>query len=55
MGLPIFPVGVCEKDDCLCIHFGSPYSLDLPSLSANGELDLAIRQLVMEHIRQVLP
>jgi len=51
-GLPILPVGVCEKGGQLQIHFGESYVLPPPA--ASGDADLAVRQMVMERIRVLL-
>ena len=53
MGLPVLPVGVYEKDGCLQIHFGRAYSL-LNEAMSPSQMDLAVRQTVMQHIGQLL-
>jgi hypothetical protein len=54
MGLPIMPVGVCEHNGCLEIRFGQVYSLTAQISSTPKDLDLAVRQQVMEPIRALL-
>jgi 1-acyl-sn-glycerol-3-phosphate acyltransferase len=53
MGLPILPISVCEKDGCLQIHFGRPFSLINAEISPS-EVDLAVRRTVMRQISQLL-
>jgi hypothetical protein len=54
MGLPILPVGVCEVEGCLCVHFGSAYSLPAELSAAPAETDLAVRRYVMQPIADLL-
>ena len=55
LGLPILPIGVSELDGALHVRFGQSYSLPAVAYSSHAEEDLAIREIVMEHIRRLLP
>ena len=55
LGLPILPVGISEQEGALHVRFGQPYSLPAVDYSSHAEEDLAIRKIVMEHIRRLLP
>jgi 1-acyl-sn-glycerol-3-phosphate acyltransferase len=54
-GLLIYPVGVFEEGDQLCLNFGSPYKPAICPELPPDERDRAGRQLVMGHIAQLLP
>lgn len=54
MGLPILPVAVCEQDGCLCIRFGSAYSLPAELSASPKDTDFAIRRYVMQPIAELL-
>jgi hypothetical protein len=54
MGLPILPVAVCETDGCLCINFGSTYSLPAELSASPSEIDLVVRRYIMQPIAALL-
>ena len=54
-GLDILPIGVFEQDDRLCVHFGSPYHLNLPGMLASDEKDIWVSKKVMSSIATLLP
>ena len=54
MGLPIVPVGVCEAKGSLQVHFGVPYSLQVDPSLPLSEVDLWVRQAVMQPIAVLL-
>jgi len=54
-GLDILPIGVFEQDDRLCVHFGSPYHLNLPGKLSSDEKDIWVSKNVMSSIATLLP
>jgi 1-acyl-sn-glycerol-3-phosphate acyltransferase len=46
----IIPAGVYEENDKLVLHFGAPFTLDIP-----GQMDAGISQMVMEKIACLVP
>lgn len=55
LGLLLSPVGVYEAEDRLCVHFGPPYSLEIPAGLAAAGRDRAASQAVMRSIAALLP
>lgn len=54
-GLTIYPVGIFEEGEQICLNFGSPYKPAIsPDLSPD-ERDRAGSELVMSHIALLLP
>lgn len=54
-GLDFLPIGVFEQDDRLCVHFGTPYHLDLPGALSSDKKDSWISKKVMSTIAPLLP
>jgi hypothetical protein len=54
-GLMIYPVGVFEENEQLCLNFGSPYQPVISSECPAEERDQAGREIVMGHIAQLIP
>jgi hypothetical protein len=55
MGALTLPVAVFEQDGALQVCFGMPYRLTPSAGLSPSELDLQVRQPVMEHIRLLMP
>jgi hypothetical protein len=53
-GLGILPVGVFEED-CLCLNFGAPYSIEIPTNKNANARDDIIRRMVMRRIAALAP
>ena len=51
----ILPAGVFEQGEHLCVHFGTPYRLDLPTGLSPDALDRHISQVVMRAIARLVP
>jgi len=51
----ILPAGIFELDDRLCLQFGAPYLLELPSTLAGDALDAHVGPIVMKAIATLLP
>jgi hypothetical protein len=55
LGFEIFPVGIFEEGDCLCLRFGTRYQIQaLPELSTTGRDQHASQQL-MQRIAELIP
>lgn len=55
LGLEFIPIGIFEKESCLCLRFDRAYTLTVPQGLSVIEADLQVRRTVMEHIAVVLP
>jgi 1-acyl-sn-glycerol-3-phosphate acyltransferase len=51
----ILPAGIFELDDRLCLQFGLPYQLVLPSALVGDALDAHVGQIIMKAIAVLLP
>jgi 1-acyl-sn-glycerol-3-phosphate acyltransferase len=52
---PIYPVGACEDAGGLCLSFGPPFRLDLPTGLPKEIADRLASELVMQGISRQLP
>jgi 1-acyl-sn-glycerol-3-phosphate acyltransferase len=55
MGATLLPAAVFEEQGILCVHFGEPYTLELPFGLSSAEVDLFIREEVMRKIAEQMP
>lgn len=55
LGRRILPVGIYEIDEHLCLHFGAPFTLELPAGLPAQELDHHAAAQVMRAIAALLP
>jgi hypothetical protein len=55
MGAGLLPAAVHEENGVLCVRFGKPYRLSLPSGFPPTETDLMARQQVMGRIAELIP
>lgn len=51
----ILPAGIYEAEDHLCIHFGAPYQLEIPTGLSGDALDAHVGPIVMKAIAALLP
>ena len=54
-GLKFIPVGAHEADGVFQIHFGKPYTLNIPYDLSPDERDAQASQVMMENIARLLP
>jgi len=54
-GLALLPVGSFEREGALCLRFGAPYRLAVPSGLSAAERDRQASETIMHHIAQQLP
>ena len=55
LGYPFYPVGVYEEMDALCLSFGPPFRLELPTILTNNEVDACASQMVMHALARQIP
>ncbi len=55
LGLEIFPVGIFEEEECLCLRFGAHYHLDVPPGLSSSARDRYASQQVMQRIAELIP
>ncbi len=55
LNLAVLPVGAYEEEETLCLHFGKPYRLEVPSTDDRHARDREVALIVMQHIAGCLP
>jgi 1-acyl-sn-glycerol-3-phosphate acyltransferase len=55
LGMGVLPVGAYEDPERFCIHFGTPYRLDVSQDLPVRERDRIASKIVMSHIAGLLP
>ncbi len=55
LGFPFLPTGIFEKEERVCVHFGQPFCLDVPSGISHEDCDRYASDIVMKAIARQLP